>query len=214
MGLKLDLLQERALTLSLGSGGGAGLGSLGTTLASIKPFKNGLEQGVNAFRGYSNMINSPQLAIPNLYNSTQYPAPGTLFDSPDLAAEVFGYKYNAASISLGREFLTNIYSLKGKYSFTKPVIGGSTKVSGNQNNIPAGSRFTTIAHSHGNFLKRLHYGNDNFSATDKQTSRRLKVNSYVTTPAGFLRIFYYKTGVDKIIDTNLPYDKTDPYHIN
>lgn len=135
---------------------------------SIDPL--GIRSGdVNLYRYVSNN--------PASYSDPFGLAPGDIYRTEQEAGTAVINDINISSILISREIGGTIYLNNGGYSYTTPVVLGSSS-----GNISIQSNSTAIYHTHGS--NDPGYDNNNFSSRDIQTSRETGLNMYLGTPDG------------------------------
>ncbi len=151
--------------------------------------------------------------------------PGELYESRNAAAIAWAKTYNPKSIKDKQEYGSTIYEVKnGKktyYAFSDPAKGGEGDV--DPSPAPKGMKAVATIHSHGAYdfeVIRDKNGDieaiedsdgEDISDPDKETARDEKLDAYVVTPSGKLKLFEYKTGKETPISTSMPSDPRIPW---
>ena len=135
------------------------------------------------------------------------------FRTSDEAAIDWGKKYNDNSIKDGKEYGSTIYKFKEKgktyYSYSIPNRASGARVTVSK--APKGTTPVADIHSHGNaWGEGVEYSDNNFSGHDKDDNDNKKINGYLTTPNGSLKEYNYRTGKERVVNTNMPSDPKYP----
>ncbi|MFN8337058.1 MAG: DUF4329 domain-containing protein [Cyclobacteriaceae bacterium] len=140
--------------------------------------------------------------------------PGDPFKSRKKAAKDFGKTYNDNSIQNNVEMGSTIYKFKkdGKtfYSYSAPAIGSNAGVDVSE--APDGTEAVATIHSHGAYDAK--YENNTFSNEDKEKADKEKLDGYITTPNGSLKMYDVETKKVKTLSESIPSDDKDPDRVN
>ncbi len=148
-------------------------------------------------------------------------APGDVFKTPTAAAKDFGKTYNDNSVELGQEYGSQIYKLKGGYTYTVPNVGGSGS-SVTVSSAPKKSKVVADIHTHGsysygNFYDNIFSGVQATLAENKQrtanddigSNNKLKRIGYLVTPNGSFQMYDPNTGKVTMLSQDMYHDKHD-----
>ena len=125
--------------------------------------------------------------------------PGDLFERPEDAAKDFAKYINKKSILNNWEYATFIYLTykngKRRYSYYEPRTSQehSTVFLHPDLNNPDNHILVAGAHTHGAFRILQTFDLEVFSSNDKKWAAEQKLNFYLVTPKGRLRLYNYKT---------------------
>lgn len=112
----------------------------------------------------------------------------------DAAFAVFN-DINPVSVQENREHGGWIFrNADNTFGFTEPVAGmlASVNIGDPGTSVPQGTAASASYHTHGGPDPR--FDNENFSPQDTQTDRARRVDGYLGTPAGFMKLHDYRSG--------------------
>jgi len=151
-------------------------------------------------------------------------APGDVFKTPTAAAKDFGKTYNDNSVKMGQEYGSQIYKVKGGYTYTVPNVGPSCDDNGSSvtvSSAPKNSKVVTDIHTHGSYSNG-NYDDNNFSGkqdTPADNKRVLNMdignnNSHIkgclVTSNGPFQMYDPKTGKVTVLSQDMYHDTKDP----
>jgi len=151
--------------------------------------------------------------------------PGDPFESIEAAALDFSNIFGAMSIQEGREYGAYIYSQDDgegniTYSYALPDQGKGDNIIYTVP-IPEGAEKVGKVHSHGAVdpdKNTAEYSTfkDNFSDRDMKNANREGVQSYITTPEGYVKLYILGSTDEegKTISTNSPSDVNSDANVN
>ena len=159
--------------------------------------------------------------------------PWDLFKTIEEAAEDFGRTYNAASIKSKQEYGSGIYSILKpqlsvysfslfgikfyrteltfqRYYYYTPANIGNHGDSVLPNLAPSllGKIPVSTVHTHANYDPK--YDNEHFSDDDKWWSIFFRMDTYLVTPGGTLKKYYYRIDDEKVISYDMSKDPNSP----
>jgi len=131
---------------------------------------------------------------------------GSLFGNIEMILKDFGKRYNPTSIRNNWEYATFIYEVKVKWASKTPPYKIYTNIAysyykpwtdKSANGVTIKSSYNTnkntlvgIIHTHAAYDKK--YDNENFSPEDKKAAETFKLNMYLITPSGRIKMYDYK----------------------
>ena len=151
--------------------------------------------------------------------------PHSIHKTLDDAAINFGQFYNGRSIINKKEYGTRLYSVikngKKMYSYVEPNEGSESGVFIPETDaLPEGAENEGDAHTHGNdeIEKFASFGEEDAdnkpSSADVDNAKKNGKPSYVITPNGSVIKIDPKTGIAKVISTDVPSDPNSPTRKN
>lgn len=111
-------------------------------------------------------------------------------------------RVNPISVQQNREHGGWIFrNADNTFGYTEPVEGtvASIDLGNPATSVPMGTRASASYHTHGGPDPR--YDNENFSPVDIQSDRIQRVDGYLGTPAGFLKLHDFETGNISVLGT-------------
>jgi LysM repeat protein len=152
-------------------------------------------------------------------------APGDVFKTPTAAAKDFGKTYNDNSVQMGQEYGSQIYKVKGGYTYTVPNVGPSGGENGSSvtvSSAPKNSKVVADIHTHGSYSYG-NYDDNNFSGkqNDPSVNKRVlnmdigmnnasKIKGFLVTPNGSFQMYDPKTGKISMLSQDMYHDTKDP----
>jgi LysM repeat protein len=152
-------------------------------------------------------------------------APGDVFKTPTKAAKDFGKTYNDNSVKMGQEYGSQIYKVKGGYTYTEPNVGPSGGDNGSSVSVssaPKNSKVVADIHTHGSYSNG-NYDDNNFSGKqdthadnkrvlnmDIGNNNNSKIKGYLITPNGSFQMYDPTTGKVTVLSQDMYHDTKDP----